>query len=135
MTPAERGALLVEAARRARERSYSPYSNFAVGAALLDVHGEVHLGCNVENVSYGLTVCAERSAVLAAVAAGVTSYQALAIATPTPTPAPPCGMCLQTLVEFCDDLEIFLAGDDQVERTSLREVLPRNFNPKFLLER
>ena len=129
------GTRLVEAARVARKRSYSPYSHFAVGAALLDVHGDIHLGANVENVSYGLTVCAERAAVLAAVAAGVKEFQALAIVTPTPEPAPPCGMCLQTLIEFCDDLEIYLANDDRVEPTSLREVLPRNFNPRYLLDR
>ncbi len=135
MTVDERQDLLVSAARKARERSYAPYSEFRVGAALLDTNGKVHVGCNIENVSYGLAVCAERVAVLHAVASGVTSFTSLAIAVPTPDPAPPCGMCLQTLVEFCDDLEIFLATEDEVERTSLRAVLPRNFNPRYLLGR
>jgi len=135
VTVDERQDLLVSAARKARERSYAPYSEFRVGAALLDTNGKVHVGCNIENVSYGLAVCAERVAVLHAVASGVTSFTSLAIAVPTPDPAPPCGMCLQTLVEFCDDLEIFLATEDEVERTSLRAVLPRNFNPRYLLGR
>ena len=135
MTVDERQELLVAAAAKARERSYAPYSHFRVGAALLDEDGNVHVGCNVENVSYGLAVCAERVAVLHAVAQGVTRFTSLAIVVPTPEPAPPCGMCLQTLVEFCEDLEIFLATEKEVMRTSLRAVLPLNFNPRFLLER
>jgi cytidine deaminase len=101
---------LIEAAWLARERSYSPFSGFAVGAALLASDGTVHLGCNVENRSYGLTVCAERSAVCSAVAAGRRELAAIVVVADADPPARPCGMCLDTLAEFDPDLPILLVN-------------------------
>jgi cytidine deaminase len=91
---------LVEAAARIREHAYAPYSRFKVGAAVLAESGQMFTGCNVENCSYGLALCAERGAVAAAVAAGETRITAVAIVTSSEEPSPPCGMCLQTLAEF-----------------------------------
>ena len=119
---------LVTAARAVRRRAYAPYSRFQVGAALL-AGGRVFEGCNVENASYGLTVCAERNAVGAMVAAGVTRIDAVAVASATVPPTPPCGMCLQTLAEFAGPgLPVTLAGGrgSRVE-TTLGELLPRAF--------
>src|SRR5579864_6622228 len=91
---------LLRAARSASRQAYCPYSRFAVGAALLSADGRVFAGCNVENASYGLTICAERNAIFQAVAAGERRIQAIAIYTPTPTPSAPCGACRQVLYEF-----------------------------------
>ena len=123
---------VVAAARQAQANAYAPYSNFRVGAALLAEDGSVHAGCNVENASYGLTICAERSAIACAVAAGVQRFTAIAIATPAPEPCPPCGMCLQTLSEFSEELDVYLVADGQVEETTLRALLPRTFDKNFL---
>ena len=126
-------ARLVAAARAARRRAYAPYSRFQVGAAVL-AGGRVHHGCNVENVSYGLTVCAERSAISAMVAAGARRLEAVAVASGTVPPTPPCGMCLQTLAEFAGPaLPVILAGarGARVE-TTLGELLPRAFTRRSL---
>ncbi len=133
--PRRRGgiAALVATARAARRRAHAPYSGFRVGAAVL-AGGAVHAGANVENASYGLTLCAERVAVGAAVAAGARLLEAVAVASGTVEPTPPCGACLQTLAEFGGpDLPVILAGKgSRVVETTLGELLPRAFSKKFL---
>lgn len=121
-------------ALRMRDRAYAPYSHFRVGAAVVGQSGRVYLGCNVENASYGLCICAERSAVTRAVAEGEERIVAVAVATQTTPPCPPCGMCRQTLAEFAgDDLPIVLVNP-QGERldTTLGELLPMTFRRTFL---
>lgn len=120
---------LVERARAARESAYAPYSGFAVGAALLAEDGRVFTGVNVENRSFGLSLCAERAAVAAAVAAGARGFLAVAVVTATSPPAAPCGLCRETLAEFCGpDLEIHLAGLDGGRRVfRLGELFPEPF--------
>jgi cytidine deaminase len=119
---------LIEAAREVRQRAYAPYSGFAVGAALLAVDGTLYAGCNVENASLGLTVCAERVAALAAVAAGRRTWQKLAVA--AAGGASPCGACRQVLAEFAPDLELALVDAEQpstVVFVRLSDLLPAAF--------
>lgn len=126
-------ASAARAARDARRRAYAPYSGFRVGAAVL-AGGGLHRGCNVENASYGLTVCAERNAVAAAVAAGARRIDAVAVASGTTPPTPPCGACLQVLAELGGPgTAVLLVGarGSRVE-TTLGELLPRAFGKKFL---
>ena len=118
---------LLEEARKVREMSYSPYSRFKVGAALLTTTGKVFTGTNVENVSYGMTVCAERNAVFAAVGAGETSFSRLALVTQADTMVTPCGACLQVLKEFSDDLEVIIEWKNGQRITTLKEMLPLAF--------
>ena len=121
---------LLAAARTAATRAYAPYSHFPVGAALLAADGRIFTGANVENASYGLTVCAERTALFAAVNAGVRHFQALALAAGTRTPATPCGACRQVLAEFCDDRLPVICGariGKKVTRTTLGALLPDAF--------
>lgn len=119
---------LLEAARAARDRAHAPYSGFAVGAAVLTPDGEVHAGCNVENASYGLSVCAERHAVAAAVAAGHRAIEALLVMTDARPPVAPCGACRQVLAEFADDVPVLLADPSGVRtRTSTSQLLPHAF--------
>jgi cytidine deaminase len=109
--PRERLEALLAAARRVRRNARAPYSGFQVGAAVLDERGGVHVGCNLENVSYGLTVCAERNAAAAAVAAGARGLTAVAVVTGARRPATPCGACRQVLAELGGpELPVFLAG-------------------------
>jgi cytidine deaminase len=115
---------LVESAWSAREMAYAPYSNFAVGAALLSVDGRVFLGCNVENISYGLTQCAERVAIGAAVAAGVKEFLAVAVVADTGVPISPCGACRQVLAEFGVPVVMLANRSERLEFT-LEELLPR----------
>ncbi len=115
---------LVDEAWQARERAYAPYSNFKVGAALLAEDGRVFSGCNVENISYGLTNCAERVAMGAAVAAGVRKFQAVAVVADTSVPISPCGACRQVLAEFGVPL-VMLANRTERLEFSLEELLPR----------
>ena len=125
----------VEAAETARGRAHAPYSHFKVGAALLDKDGHIHVGCNVENASYGLSVCAERHAIAAAVSAGVEQIEALAVVTDTDPPSAPCGACRQVLVEF-GDFPIVLANPSGKRTvTSVGQLLPDAFTPDSLLER
>ena len=125
---------LVAAARDAATRSYSPYSRYPVGAALLAEDGRVFSGCNVENAAYGLTLCAERNAITTAVAAGCRRFRAIAIAGGTAAaPAYPCGSCRQVLAEFCDaDLPVAVAPLDPAEgpgtTVRLGELLPFSFS-------
>jgi len=121
---------LVKAAKSAMERAYAPYSKFRVGAAVLGGSGAVHAGCNVENASYGLTICAERAAVSNAVCAGEREIRAVAIANSSGKPAFPCGACRQVIAEFAPpggDVEIHIISDGGVERHMLSELLPHAF--------
>jgi deoxyribose-phosphate aldolase len=121
-------ASLVESAQHAKERAYAPYSRFRVGAALATAGGEVYRGANVENASYGLTVCAERVAIAHAVSRGGQEFVAIAIATDSPEFVYPCGACLQVMSEFVPDLRIILVnGKGETRVTSLRELLPSPF--------
>jgi cytidine deaminase len=119
-------AELVKAARDARARAYAPYSRFRVGAAVLCADGRVVAGCNVENSSFGLTVCAERVAIGAAIAQGANGFRAIAIA--AEPPAMPCGACRQTLVEFNPDMIVLIAGPDGEPREArAADLLPDFF--------
>lgn len=120
---------LIARAREVMERAYAPYSGFRVGAALLGEDGSVHTGCNVENASYGLTICAERVAVGTAIARGVRQFRAVAIATSGTGPVPPCGACRQTLAEFSPRMTIVSAAGKSRKRWTLDELLPEPFEP------
>jgi cytidine deaminase len=120
-------AELVRRAREVMKNAYAPYSKFHVGAAIEADDGTMHVGCNVENASYGLTICAERMAVGAAVAAGKRSFKRVAVASAVEPPATPCGACRQLLAEFGLDLEIIAAGPSTERRWKLRELLPEAF--------
>ena len=118
---------LIKAASLARINAYAPYSKFAVGAAILASTGEVFTGCNVENVSFGLTVCAERSAVCQAVAASCRVFSMIAIVSDSDSPISPCGACRQVLAEFASDLMIISANTKGDRFTSsLSLLLPRS---------
>ena len=123
---------LLELARRALEYSYSPYSHYAVGAALLCADGRVFTGCNIENSSFGLTNCAERTALFKAVSEGAREFTAIAIASNGSMPYP-CGACRQALNEFAPELRVLtIAGDGSTDDTTLRALLPHGFGPKDL---
>lgn len=124
---------LTTAARRASEHAYAPYSKFRVGAAILTEAGAIFSGCNVENASYGLTICAERNAVFQAAAAGKRTILAVAVYTPTATPTAPCGACRQVLNEFGPGARVFcLCDGPEIIETTLGELLPIAFGPKNL---
>ena len=123
----ETEAGLLAHARRVREKAYAPYSRFRVGAALEGMDGSVHDGCNVENGSFGLSICAERSAVAAAVAAGPRAFARLALSSDGPEPVAPCGACRQVLMEFAPDLTIESEAAGSTARWTLSELLPAPF--------
>ncbi|HIG11477.1 MAG: cytidine deaminase [bacterium] len=130
--PLDERALLA-AARAALEHAHSPYSGVRVGAALLDTAGRVHAGCNVENASYGLTICAERNALARAVADGSAEFVAIAIATNRASCLAPCGACRQVLSEFAPNLRVLSVGTGAAcESWSLTELLPMAFRPSDL---
>jgi cytidine deaminase len=116
---------LIREASKARTRAYAPYSKFAVGAALLTSTGKIFAGCNVENVSLGLTICAERAALAAAIAQGCRDFEAIAVVTDSNRPAFPCGACRQVLAEFNPKMKVVAANAaGEIERSSLNELLP-----------
>ncbi len=118
---------LIEAARAAADRAYCPYSSFKVGAALLTSEGNIVTGCNIENASYGLSVCAERVAVGAAAAAGSRSFVALAVVSPS-GPASPCGACRQFLLEFGRDIDVIFQSPDGIFAVKkISDLLPDAF--------
>ena len=120
-------ASLEKAARKIRERAYAPYSHFQVGAALESTSGKVFTGCNVENISYGLTICAERNAVFAAVAAGVRSFRRIVVIADSKEPVTPCGACRQVLSEFSENMEIVSINlQSKKYRAKISELLPRS---------
>ena len=125
--------LLLDAARAAREHAHAPFSHFKVGAALETADGRVITGCNVENATYGLTVCAERVAVWKAISEGHRRFRRVAVVADTSEPTPPCGACRQILWEFGGDLEVIL-GDllDEKGRHRLRDLLPLPFDARLL---
>lgn len=125
---------LLARARDARERAYAPYSRFAVGAALETEDGAVFTGCNVENASYGLTMCAERAVVVAAVAAGHRRFRRLAISTGDRLATPPCGACRQVLAEFCQELDVYSETEGHRMLWRLSELLPASFLRDSVLE-
>ena len=119
---------LLDQARRTREAAYAPYSNFKVGAAVLTAAGEIFSGCNIENASLGATICAERVAIFAAVAAGARDLTALAVIADTPDPVAPCGLCRQVLAEFSPDCRVLMANTaGQIRLANLQELLPMAF--------
>lgn len=126
-------ARLTRAARAAARASYSPYSHFPVGAAVLTASGRIYAGCNVENASFGLCNCAERTALFTAVAAGERRFRAVVVFTPTATPTLPCGACRQVINEFAPAAIIVSACDSGAPQvTSTPELLPHAFGPANL---
>ena len=124
MTPAR----LMEEARRARGNAHAPYSRFPVGAALLTSSGRIFHGCNVENASYGLTTCAERTAVFAAITAGEREFTAIAVTAREGSGAPPCGSCRQVLQEFAPGMWVYWRDDrGRILKSRLKALLPKAF--------
>ena len=124
---------LVDAAVSARENACASFSGFRVGAAIEDAEGRIHTGCNIENATLGLTVCAERVALFKALSEGVRMFRRVAIATDAETLTPPCGACRQVLWEFCGDAEVILANlSGKTESLRLRDLFPRPFDASSL---
>ena len=126
------GKELAALALKAREHAHAPYSRFTVGAALEDDTGRVHTGCNIENATFGLTICAERVAVFKAVSRGVRKFRRIALAADTDELVVPCGACRQILHEFCGDIEITLCNPrGKRETLRLSQIFPRPFHDEF----
>ena len=124
---------LVAAARAARDRAIATYSHFKVGAAVLTRTGTIHTGCNVENASYGLTMCAERVALFKALSEGDREFAAIAVVADTSSPTPPCGSCRQLLWEFCGDVPVILATPTRVvTECQMKDLLPLPFDGRLL---
>ncbi len=125
--------VLISAARSARENAHAPYSNFRVGAALRAKSGRIFTGCNVENSTYGLTLCAERVAVFKAISEGERGFDAVAVVTDTDSLTPPCGACRQILWEFCGDAEVVLANlKGKIEVHRMSALFPKPFDQSNL---
>lgn len=126
---------LVTAARAARTHAVAPYSSFRVGAAVQSADGRVFTGCNIENASYGLTVCAERVAIWKALSEGVRTFTALVVVADTPHPTPPCGACRQLIWEFCGDVPVVIANLDRIiAEYSAQALLPAPFDGRTIAE-
>jgi cytidine deaminase len=124
---------MISVARAASRRAYCPYSRFPVGAAVLTSDGQIVAGCNVENASYGLTMCAERTAIFRTVAGGCSDLRGVVVYTPTSSPTAPCGACRQVMNEFGPDAEVVCVCDGpDVIRMSVGELLPAAFGPRNL---
>jgi cytidine deaminase len=124
---------LVLAAIAARDHAHAPFSKFKVGAALEDESGRVYTGCNVENATYGLTICAERLAVFKAISDGARKFKRIAVAADTEVLTPPCGACRQILWEFCGNAELILVNlHGKTETLRLQDLFPRPFDASFL---
>ena len=124
---------LLEAALAARANAHAPFSKFKVGAAIEDETGRIFTGCNVENATYGLTICAERVAVFKAISEGARKFTRIAVAADTEVLTPPCGACRQILWEFCGDAELTLVNlQGKTETFRLKELFPRPFDASFL---
>ena len=119
---------LIEAARRTQQQAYAPYSRYRVGAAVEGEDGSVFVGCNVENASYGLVMCAERVAIGAAVAAGVRQFRRIVVVSDSEPPAPPCGACRQVIFEFAPEAEVLAVGPRSSHRWIMRDLLPAAFS-------
>jgi len=125
--------LLIEAAKQARENAHAAYSNFRVGAALRSTSGRIFGGCNVENATYGLTMCAERVAIFKAVSEGERGFSAIAVVTDSEVLTPPCGACRQLIWEFCGDIPVSMANlKGKIEVIQMRELFPRPFDDSNL---
>ena len=125
--------LLIEAAKQARENAHAPYSNFRVGAALRSSSGRIFGGCNVENATYGLTMCAERVAIFKAVSEGERGFRAIAVITDTDALTPPCGACRQLIWEFCGDIPVSMANlKGKIEVVQMKELFPKPFDDSNL---
>ena len=126
-------ATLVEAAMQARASAQAPFSGFKVGAALESADGPVHTGCNIENASYSLTICAERVALVKALSEGQTRFTRIVVVADTLEPTPPCGPCRQLLWEYCGDIDVILANlDGPKSQHRLAELLPLPFDQRLL---
>ncbi len=124
---------LLEAALKARENAHAPFSKFHVGAALEDVDGRIWTGCNVENASYGLTLCAERVAVFKAISEGVRKFRRIAVAADTDKLTPPCGACRQILWEFLGNADVILVNlQGKTATFKMRDLLPEPFDASFI---
>jgi cytidine deaminase len=125
--------LLIEAAKQARENAHAPYSNFRVGAALRSTSGRIFSGCNVENATYGLTMCAERVAIFKAVSEGERGFSAIAVVTDTDVLTPPCGACRQLIWEFCGDIPVSMANlKGKAEIIQMKDLFPKPFDDSNL---
>ena len=125
---------LIKEAEKARKRAYTPYSKFKVGAAVLSADGKIFTGCNIENASFGMSVCAERVAIFKAISEGSTKFEAIAVIGDTDKPCSPCGACRQVISEFSENILLIMAnlkGDVKIKK--IRELLPEAFGKKDLL--